>query len=99
MEEHIRKLRGLYQKLNARGQLITNEDFTNTLLTSLPDTWSPFFTTINATRAAIFSENLISRILDEDCTWQAGTARQMALKAHNPGKKPKGKPGAMKGKC
>jgi gag-polypeptide of LTR copia-type len=40
MEEHVRKLHGLQQELNARGQLVTNADFTNTLLTSLPDSWS-----------------------------------------------------------
>ena len=98
MEEHICKLHGLHQQLNARGQLITNEDFTNTLLTSLPDTWSPFITTINATGAAISSEILIARILDEDHTQKASIAQQTALKAHNPGKKPKGGPNAMRGK-
>ena len=46
MEEHIRKLHGLYQQLNARGQLVTNEDLANTLLTSLPESWSSFITTI-----------------------------------------------------
>ena len=84
MEEHVRKLRGLHQQLNTRGQLISDEDFTNTLLTSLPDTWSPFITTINASRAAISLEVLIARILDEDCTWRTGTARQTALKAKYP---------------
>ena len=68
MEEHVCKLRGLHQQLNVRGQLISDKDFTNTLLTSLPDTWSPFITTINASGAAISSEVLIARILDEDRT-------------------------------
>ena len=49
MEEHVCKLCRLYQQLNARGQLVTNEDFANTLLTSLLETWSSFISTINAT--------------------------------------------------
>ena len=49
MEEHVHKLCGLYQQLNARGQLVTDEDLANTLLTSLPESWSSFITTINAT--------------------------------------------------
>ena len=68
MEEHGCKLHGLHQQLNARGQLISNEDFTNTLLTSLLDTWSPFIMTINTSGTAISSEVLIARILDEDRT-------------------------------
>jgi len=50
-------------------------------LTSLLDTWFPFTTTINASRAAIASEILTTRILDEDHSQQAGTAWKMALKA------------------
>ena len=88
-----------HQQLNVRGKLISDEDFTNTLLTSLPDTWSPFITTINASGVAISSEVLIARILDEDCTQQTSMAWQTALKANTPGKKPKGGPGDTKGKC
>ena len=66
MEEHVRKLCGLYQQLSTRGQLISDEDFANTLLTSLPDTWSAFITAINASGALITSEILIAWILDED---------------------------------
>ena len=65
MAEYVCKLRGLYQQLNARGQLVTDEDLANTLLTSLLETWSLFITTINATRMLITSEILIARILDE----------------------------------
>ena len=68
MGEHVHKLRGLHQQLDVRGQLIADEDFTNTLLTSLPETWSTFITTINASGVAISSEVLIARILDEDRT-------------------------------
>ena len=55
MEKHVRKLCGLYQQLNARGQLVTDEDLANTLLTSLPETWFSFITTINATGMLITS--------------------------------------------
>ena len=90
MEEHVHKLHGLYQQLNARGQLITDEDFSNTLLTLLLDTWSLFITTINANGAVITSETLISRILDEDQVKRASSTQQTALKTqHNPVKKPK----------
>ena len=40
MEEHVRKLCGLQQMLHAMGELISDRDFSNTLLTSLPKTWS-----------------------------------------------------------
>ena len=92
MEEHVRKLRGLRQELSARGQSITDSDFANTLLTSLPDSWSTFITAVNAGGIAISSNTLISRILDEDWARQAGAARQTALKASE-------RPGATKGTC
>ena len=63
MEEHIRKLHGLHQQLNVRGQAVSDEDSANTLLTSLPDTWSTFITTVNAASGMISSEMLIVRIL------------------------------------
>ena len=100
MEEYIRKLRGPYQQLNARGQLVTDEDLANTLLTSLPETWSLFITTLNATGMLITSEILIARILNEDWSRRAGTAWQTALKAQGAGKKSNGgQSGSTKGKC
>ena len=92
MEEHVRKLRGLQQELSAQGQSITDPDFVNTLLTSLPDSWSTFITAVNAGEVIISSNTLISRILDEDQARQAGAARQTALKASE-------RPGATKGTC
>ena len=45
-------------------------------------------------------EILITRILDEDWSWRAGTVWQTALKAQGAGKKPNsGQSGGMKGKC
>ena len=48
MEEHVCKLQGLGQELNDCGQLITDMDFSNTLLTSLLESWSSFITAVNA---------------------------------------------------
>jgi len=48
MEEHIRKLRGLQQTLHAMRELISDQDFSNTLLTSLPKSWLMFITAVNA---------------------------------------------------
>ena len=50
MEEHIRKLRGLQQTLHMIGELlvISDQDFSNTLLTSLPKSWSTFIMAVNA---------------------------------------------------
>ena len=97
MEKHVHKLRGLYQQLNAQGQVISDADFLNTMLTSLPDSWSAFITTINAGGAGIASEILIDWIrirldLDEDKSRRASTAQQTALKAND-------ESGATKGKC
>ena len=80
MEEHIQKLHRLYQQLSARGQLISNEDFANTLLTLLLDTWSTFITTLNAAGGTISSKTLIARILDEDCIHHAGSTNRPCSK-------------------
>ena len=76
MEEHVCKLHGLQQELNACGQLVTDVDFTNMLLTSLPDLWSLFITAENAGGATLTSDILIVRILDEDRAWQGWHGRQ-----------------------
>ena len=65
MEEHIRKLHGLQQTLHAMGKLISDRDFSNTLLTSLPKTWSTFITAVNARLLTLTSDALITQILEE----------------------------------
>ena len=65
MEEHIRKLRGLQQMLHVMGELILDWDFSNTLLTSLPKTWSTFIMAVNAKLPTLMSDALITRILEE----------------------------------
>ena len=65
MEEHIRKLRSLQQTLHAMGELISDQDFSNTLLTSLLKTWSTFIMAANAGLPTLTSDTLIARILEE----------------------------------
>ena len=97
-EEHIQKLHSLHQQLKARGQDITDTEFTNTLLTLLPASWASFITTINASGIAITSEMLIGRILDEDHSQHAGSRWQTALKVQNSQNKTE-QSGATKRKC
>ena len=91
MKEHIRKLWGIYLQLNARGHVISDDDLSNTILTSLPKTWSSFITTISANGQPIPLETLIARILDKYQAQQAGSTQETALKVDKPtGKKGKG---------
>ena len=70
--------------------MVSNNNLLNTLLTSLPDSWSTFITTLS-------SENLIPQILNEDCIHCARLDQQTALKVDR--KKDKGLAGAVKKKC
>ena len=65
MEEHVCKLRSLQQTLHTMGELISDRDFSNTLLTSLPKTWSTFIMAVNAGLPTLTSDALIARILEE----------------------------------
>src|SRR6266481_8844133 len=97
MEEHIRKLRGLQQMLHAMGELISDQDFSNTLLTSLPKSWSTFIMAVNAGLLTLTSDALIVYILEEYKSWQAGSGGT-ALKGAEWDKKSK-QFGTTKGKC
>jgi hypothetical protein len=44
MEQHARTMRKLQMDLHARGEIISEGEFSNTLLTSLPESWSTFIT-------------------------------------------------------
>ena len=79
MEEHIRKLRSLQQMLHAMGELILDWDFSNTLLTSLPKTWSTFITAVNAGLPTLTSDALIAWILEEYKSRQAGVRSTIIL--------------------
>ena len=97
MEEHIQKLCSLQQTLHAMGELISDRDFSNTLLMSLPKSWSTFIMAVNAGLLILTSDALIARILEEYKSWQAGSGG-MALKGAEWDKKSK-QFSAMKGKC
>ena len=97
MEEHVRNLRGLQQTLHVMGELISDRDFSNTLLTSLPKTWSTFIMAVNAGLLTLTSDPLIARILEEYQSWLANSGG-MALKGAEQDKKSKRYSGT-KGKC
>src|SRR6266481_3257334 len=97
MEEHIQKLRGLQQTLHVMGELISDRDFSNTLLTSLPKSWSTFIMAVNARLLTLTSDALIAHILEEYKSRQAGSGG-MALKGAEWEKRSK-RFGTTKGKC
>ena len=99
MEEHMRKLHGIQQELNVRGHYISDTEFTNALLTSLPDSWSVFITAVNASGISPLADVLIAQVLDEDRARKVGLARQMVLKVQQCHKPKKDDSGATKGKC
>src|SRR6266481_3793723 len=86
MEEHIQKLRGLQQTLHAMGELISDWDFSNTLLMSLPQSWSTFITAVNAGLPTLTSDSLIAHTFEEYKSRQAGSGG-MALKGAEQDKK------------
>ena len=65
MEDHIRKLCSLQQLLHMMGELILDQDFSNTLLTSLPKLWSMFIMVVNASLPMLTSDALIVWIMEE----------------------------------
>ena len=95
MEEHMR----IQQELNVRGHYISNTKFANTLLMSLPDSWSVFITAVNASGIGPSADVFIAQVLDEDCTQKVGSAWQMVLKAQQHHKPKKDNSGATEGKC
>ena len=95
----MQKLRGIQQELNVRGHYISDTEFTNTLLTSLPDSWSAFITTVNASGIGPSADVLIAWVLNEDHAQKVRSAWQMALKAQQRHKPKKDDSGATKGKC
>ena len=61
------KLCGIQQELNAWGNYISDTEFANTLLMSLPDSWSAFITAVNASGIGPLAAVLIVQVLNEDC--------------------------------
>jgi len=98
MGEHIRKLRSLQQTLHAMGELISDRDFSNMLLTSLPKSWSMFITAVNAGLPMLTSDALIAQIMEESKSRQAGSGGT-ALKGSEKKKSNNSHAGATRGNC
>ncbi|KAL0958937.1 hypothetical protein HGRIS_014980 [Hohenbuehelia grisea] len=78
IEEHIRLMRTYQEELHSLGQKIEEEEFSITLLTSLPESWNSFISAID-TSALKSSTTLIARILEEDRRLKAKTETDTAL--------------------
>ena len=98
IEEHIRALTNLRTKLAAQGTKLSEEEYSITLLTSLPDSWDSFTTGID-TASLTESTKLVARILEQDRRRKAKpSSDEVALPAHSqkrnfkPGKQSKFNP-------
>jgi len=87
IEEHIHTLCGLHQQLAGQGQAMLGSEFSTILLTSLPDSWDLFASTID--KSTILdtvdpnSSKHISKILEEDLRKTSkNTSSEIALSAH-----------------
>jgi len=65
LEAHVRMLRGYQSELTTLGQTFSEEEFSTALLTSLPDSWDSFISTVSLD-ALKESDKLIARIFEED---------------------------------
>ena len=67
IEEHVRTLWGYQQEYNSLSPTspLSDEDFSITMLTSLPDTWNTFISAIDSTALSNLN-TLIVQILEED---------------------------------
>lgn len=82
IEEHIRTMRSYQEELASLKQKVEEEDFSITLLTSLPESWNSFISSVD-TADLKDSYKLISRILQEDIRLREKTSDStMALAAH-----------------
>ncbi|KAF5390897.1 hypothetical protein D9757_003919 [Collybiopsis confluens] len=70
IEEHIRALRGFQQQLANQGQPLTASEFSTTLLTSLPDSWDQFASSIDKSSITESADpnpsKLVAKVLEED---------------------------------
>ncbi|KAG5635013.1 hypothetical protein DXG03_005579 [Asterophora parasitica] len=71
------------KELAALGSEITNEDFSITLLTSLPDSWDPFISAIDSVMLKE-SHKLIARTLEEDRRLRARAGDTALAAKYNP---------------
>jgi len=87
IEEHICTLCGLRQQLASQGQAMLGSEFSTILLTSLPNSWDLFVSTIDKSTildtADPDSSKLISKILEENLRKKSkNTFFKIALPAH-----------------
>lgn len=88
IEEHIRSMRSLQAELERLGRKVPDDEFSYTLLESLPESWDTFVSAIDESVTAD-SNKLIARILSEDLrrkarhpTEDASTALPASDKSH-----------------
>src|ERR1700761_6067985 len=83
IEEHIRALTNLHSKLAAQGTKLSEEEYSITLLTSLPDSWDSFTSGID-TASLTDSKKLVARILKQDrCRKAKPYSDEVVLLAHH----------------
>ncbi|KAF9017413.1 hypothetical protein BDZ89DRAFT_886147, partial [Hymenopellis radicata] len=82
IKEHIRVMRGYQSELITLKQTISEEDFSVTLLTSLPNSWNPFISSIPEDSLKD-SSKVIARILTEVARLHERDSQSTALTAVN----------------
>jgi hypothetical protein len=86
IKEHIQTLREYQEELSSLGQTLSDEEFSFTLLTSLPESWNNFISAVD-TSSIGSSAKLIAWILKQDQCLHAQGTDDTASTAHNQGKK------------
>lgn len=86
IEEHIRTLRSYQEELQSLGEQIKDTEFSIILLTSLPDSWNNYISSIDTTTLDNAAK-LIARILEHDRRMQLQNQGDTALPARNGKKK------------
>ena len=69
MIAHISRLRQLQEELHVMGSLVSDEDFVMVLLTSLPESWNNYTTSLfgsSGNKPNVRSHELVAVLLDED---------------------------------
>jgi transposase InsO family protein len=87
MVGHISRLRQLQEELHIFGNLVSDEDFVMILLTSLPESWDNYTTSLfgsSGNKPTIKSHELVAVLLEEDRRRKArsGESSGTALHAH-----------------
>lgn len=88
IEPHIRLMRSYQSELKSLGQPVTEEDFSITLLTSLPETWNPFISSSIDENILKDSNKLVSRILAEQQRLNEKAGASTALVTRSSPRKP-----------